>query len=231
MKRSEINTIMRDADEFIRSCGLYLPPFAYWSPDDWTTKGDEVREIVDNNLGWDITDWGTGDYEHNGLFLFTVRNGHPDNLKNGVGKLYAEKFLIVDPGQVTPLHYHWHKVEDFINRGGGKLVMELYNATPKGELDDTPVTVSIDGIQRTFKPGELIELNPGDSITLPVEVYHKFWGAEKRVLVGEISNVNDDNNDNRFYETVGRFANIEDEDEPPLHLLVNDYRKYYQPSA
>ena len=228
MKRSEINAIMRDADAFIRQCGLYLPAFAYWTPDEWQDKGSEVSEIVENNMGWDITDWGTNDYTHNGLFLFTVRNGHPNNLKTGNGKLYAEKLLVVDPDQVTPLHYHWHKVEDFINRGGGKLIMELYNATPDGGLDDTPVTISLDGVKRTMKAGELIELGPGESITLPVEVYHKFWGAEKRVLVGEISNVNDDNNDNRFYEPVGRFARIENEDEPPLHLLVTDYPRYYR---
>lgn len=230
MKRSEINAIMRDAEAFIRQCGFILPPFAYWTPHDWTTKGPEVSEIVENNLGWDITDWGMNDYAHYGLFLFTVRNGHPNNLRSGKGKLYAEKLLVVDPGQVTPLHYHWFKVEDFINRGGGKLIMELYNATPDGQLADTPVTVSIDGVKRTVKPGELIELSPGESITLPVEVYHKFWGGEKRLLIGEISNVNDDNNDNRFYEPVGRFPAIEAEDEPPLHLLVNDYGQYYRGS-
>jgi D-lyxose ketol-isomerase len=227
MKRSQINAIMQDADDFIRSCGFLLPPFAYWTPDNWRAKGPEVREIVDNNLGWDITDWGTGDYARNGLFLFTVRNGHPDNLRSGKGKLYAEKLLVVDDGQVTPLHFHWHKVEDFINRGGGQLVMELYNSTPDEGLDDSDVTVSIDGVQRTVHAGELIELNPGESITLHTGLYHKFWGSGQRVLVGEISNVNDDNNDNRFYEAVGRFPDIEAEDEPPLHLLVNDYPAYY----
>ncbi len=33
--------------------------------------------------------------------------------------------------------------------------------------------------------------------------------------------VNDDNHDNRFYDPVGRFPQIE-EDEPPIHLLCND---------
>lgn len=227
MKRSEINVIMKDAEAFIRECGFLLPAFAYWTPTDWQQKGPEASEIVRNGLGWDITDWGMGDYENNGLFLFTVRNGHPDNLKSGKGKLYAEKLLVVDPDQLTPLHYHWNKVEDFINRGGGKLIMQLYNVAPGNELADTDVTVSLDGVERTVKAGEHIELNPGESITLPVEVYHKFWGAEKRVLVGEISNVNDDNHDNHFYEPIGRFPDIELEDEDPLYLLVNDYPKYY----
>lgn len=69
-------------------------------------------------------------------------------------------------------------------------------------------------------------LTPGESITLEPYCYHKFWGAESRVLVGEVSKVNDDNTDNRFYEPVGRFPAIE-EDEAPLHLLVNDYERYY----
>jgi D-lyxose ketol-isomerase len=48
------------------------------------------------------------------------------------------------------------------------------------------------------------------------------------VLCGEVSLVNDDHTDNRFYEPAGRFPEIE-EDEPPLHLLVTDYVHYYHP--
>ena len=42
------------------------------------------------------------------------------------------------------------------------------------------------------------------------------------VLLGEVSQVNDDNTDNRFYEPVGRFPAIE-EDEPPYRLLCGEY--------
>ena len=42
------------------------------------------------------------------------------------------------------------------------------------------------------------------------------------MLVGEVSQVNDDFSDNRFYEAVGRFPSI-DEDEAPWRLLVSDY--------
>ena len=41
MKRSEINNIIHQADGFIRSQGFHLPPFAYWSPEDWENKGAE----------------------------------------------------------------------------------------------------------------------------------------------------------------------------------------------
>ena len=230
MKRSEVNTIMRDADAFLKEHKFWLPPFAYWTPRDWAAKGGEVREIVDRQLGWDITDFGSGDFERVGLFLFTLRNGTPENLRTGRGKLYAEKIMVVGVGQVTPLHFHWDKTEDIINRGGGKLAMQLYNATEDEGLADTDVVVSMDGVLRTVEAGGTAVLNPGESITLPPCGYHKFWGVESRVLVGEVSVVNNDNTDNRFYELNGRFPQIE-EDEVPLHLLVNDYARYYRPGG
>jgi D-lyxose ketol-isomerase len=227
MKRSEINAIMRDADAFLEERRFHLPPFAYWTPEEWTTRGEEVREIVERRLGWDITDFGQGDYRKVGLFIFTLRNGSPENLAMRQGKTYAEKILIVDPGQVTPLHFHWVKMEDIINRGGGELVVQLYNTTPDESLADGEVTISIDGVERTVEAGQTIVLSPGESVTLPPHCYHSFWGAGARVLVGEVSLVNDDYVDNRFHESVGRFPEIE-EDQPPLHLLVNDYERYYQ---
>jgi D-lyxose ketol-isomerase len=142
MKRSEVNAIIQEADAFIRSRGFHLPPFAYWTPQVWATKGPEVREIVERGLGWDITDFGSGDYRKIGLAVFTIRNGHPENLKRMRGKLYCEKVLVVGVDQVTPMHFHWTKTEDIINRGGGNLVIQLYNATPDEGLADTDVTVS-----------------------------------------------------------------------------------------
>ncbi len=55
-------------------------------------------------------------------------------------------------------------------------------------------------------------------------MYHRFYGekGKGKVLIGEVSAVNDDNNDNHFYEEVGRFPNIE-EDVPPTHILISDY--------
>jgi D-lyxose ketol-isomerase len=226
MKRSEINAIMREADAFIKQHNFYLPPFAYWTTKDWAAKGEEVQEIVNNKLGWDITDFGRGDYEKYGLFLFTVRNGTLEALQQGKGKVYAEKIMIVSVDQMTPMHFHWTKTEDIINRGGGKLAIQLYNATEDEKLADTEVIVSMDGVTHTVKAGTTLFLKPGESITLLPYHYHKFWGIEDRVLVGEVSAVNDDDVDNCFYEKVGRFPEVE-EDEPPLHLLVNDYEKYY----
>ncbi len=230
MKRSQVNTIISEADAFAREHQFYLPPFAYWTPDNWRAQDESVREIAEHGLGWDITDFGQGRYSELGLCLFTIRNGSPANLKTGRGKIYAEKLLIVGENQVTPFHYHWVKTEDIINRGGGTLMLQLYNSTEDGGLADTDITVSTDGRVRHLPAGAIVALVHGESITLPTGLYHKFWGEGGTVLVTEVSMVNDDHTDNRFYEPVGRFSEIE-EDEPPLHLLVNDYGRYYQHMA
>ena len=75
---------------------FHLPPFAHWTPEEWTRKGPEAAEIAAHNLGWDITDFGRGDFHNFGLSLFTIRNGNPLNLDACTGKVYAEKLLIVE---------------------------------------------------------------------------------------------------------------------------------------
>jgi len=225
MKRSTINAIMCRANDFIRERGYYLPPFAYWTPTEWQNKGREVQEICESGMGWDITDFGKGDFTRWGLFLFTVRNGRPQNWQDRTGKLYCEKLLIAEDRQATPMHFHWAKMEDIINRGGALMAIQLYNAGPGDELADTPVRVSLDGVEREVAAGTILRLEPGESITLTQGMYHTFWAEGGRTLIGEVSLVNDDTADNRFLESVGRFPQIE-EDEPPLHLLVTDYPRY-----
>lgn len=222
MKRSEINNIMREAIEFLDRMNFKLPPYAFWGPEEWKDKGAEYDEIRDNMLGWDITDFGSGDYRKVGLLMFTLRNGN-FNLPQYI-KPYAEKLLIVKEEQVTPYHFHWSKMEDIINRGGGNLLVKVYNSTESGEFGNNPVLVSVDGRNYSVEAGTVIKLTPGESITLPNGQYHKFWGEKGAgtVLVGEVSKVNDDRVDNRFYEKTGRFPQIE-EDEAPLHLLCNEY--------
>jgi D-lyxose ketol-isomerase len=227
MKRSEINAIMRAADAFFTRQGFHLPPFAYWSPQDWARKGEEVSEIVDRRLGWDITDFGMGKFCKCGLAIFTLRNGPAEDLKRGKGKLYCEKVLMIKHDQVCPFHFHWHKMEDIINRGGGDLVIQVYNSTPDEGVADTPVTLSRDGVRTTFDAGSEIRLQPGESLTLPPYCYHKLWGWRQDVMVVEVSLVNDDDHDNRFLRPIGRFSQIE-EDERPLFLLRNDYERYWK---
>jgi D-lyxose ketol-isomerase len=223
MKRSEINQIIRKAESFMASKQFILPPWAYWNVEEWKNNRTAAAEVTGNMLGWDITDFGSGDFYRRGLFLFTLRNGKYKVDK----KPYAEKIMIVEEHQETPMHYHWSKMEDIICRGGGNLVIELYNSTADSKLDTTPVVVKVDGIVREVEPGGKVILTPGESICLEQGVYHRFYGEEGRgtVLVGEVSAVNDDANDNCFLEPVGRFP-VVDEDEQPVHLLVSDYQNF-----
>ena len=224
MKRSVVNDILTESDAFIRSHGFVLPPFAYWSPDEMKARtGSDSPMIRDHMLGWDITDYGQGDYENLGLFLFTVRNGNAANVAAGMGMLYAEKLLISDEMQISPMHRHIKKTEDIINRGGGDLVLELFKADAEGQIDEAAeVAVLTDGAMRTMGPGARLRLKPGESVTLEPDTWHAFWGENGKVLIGEVSNVNDDRTDNIFRESIGRFSEIE-EDAAPKHLLVSDY--------
>ena len=220
MKRSELNQIMRDAVKFIASFKFALPPFVTWTMDEWQNKNSEYDEIKDNMLGWDITDFGSGDFHKVGLLMITLRNGNFHNPK--YVKPYAEKLLISEEGQVTPYHFHWKKMEDIINRGGGTLVVKCYNSDENGEMLDTPVTIYMDGRAFVVPAGQRIEVGVGESITLPTGQYHTFWAEGGPCLIGEVSKTNDDNVDNRFYEKVGRFPTIE-EDEPILYPLFSEY--------
>ena len=132
MKRSEVNEIMRAADDFIRSFGFILPPFAYWTPDEM--KARHTPGIVEARLGWDITDYGQGDFAGKGLFLFTVRNGSEEDLRRGGGMCYAEKIMISRRDQISPMHRHIVKAEDIINRGGATLALKLHNSDADGNL-------------------------------------------------------------------------------------------------
>ena len=224
MKRSEINRIINEGRAFFDKNNFYLPEWGYWSPEEWKLRKMELySEVFEHNLGWDITDFGSGDFTKRGLVLFTIRNGSSANK----GKTYCEKIMIVEEEQETPLHYHWHKTEDIINRGGGNLVMELFASNNDGEVTKDNVTVSIDGGLKELKPGEKLFLSPGQSICLTPGLYHRFYGesGSGKVLTGEVSTVNDDAHDNRFYQEIGRFPDIE-EDEAPVHFLVSDYSRF-----
>ena len=222
MKRSEINHEIREAERFFASLNFHLPKFAFWTPEEFRAHGAEIREIRDCKLGWDVTDFGRGDFRKEGLFLFTIRNGITGS--SLYPKPYAEKIMISRSNQKTLMHCHELKREDIINRGGGVLVFELYNRVgATKQLADTPVSLVRDGERIEVAPGALLKLGPGESITLEPNVFHAFYAEEgSDVMIGEVSSVNDDLTDNVFYEPQLRFPEIE-EDEAPYRLLVSDY--------
>ncbi len=240
MKRSQINLVIDQAIAFFDEQNWNLPPFASFSPQKWKSiqknpeLGTSYDEVFQKSLGWDVTDFGFGRFNEIGLTLFTIRNGESKGPRT-----YAEKAMVVGENQVTPWHYHWEKAEDIINRAGGNLVVELYNADPCDNFDPesewTPGTWDIeshieilrDGIRMNLKPGEKIVLSPGESVTLTPRLYHTFYGepGSGKVLVGEVSRVNDDELDNRFYEKLPRYSPVV-EDETPRYILCNEYYLY-----
>ncbi len=224
MKRSRINEAIKRMEEMVCKHGFKLPPFCSFTPEDWADKGKEYDEIRDNMLGWDITDYGEGNFEKTGFSLITLRNG---NVKiDKYRKPYAEKLLMLEDGQYAPMHFHWSKMEDIINRGGGNVLIRLYNSTADGGFDETNVKVCADGREYYVPAGTQVKLTPGESITIYPYLYHDFSVEEGTgaVLLGEVSMCNDDTNDNRFYEKIGRFPAIE-EDDSPYRLLCGEYPK------
>lgn len=228
MKRSCINAAIRDALEFFVAHHFALPPFARFSLEDWQRERAAADEIFDLALGWDVTTFGGNDFEKMGLLLFTLRNGRAGSAQ--YPKPYAEKIMVVREGQVTPRHFHWNKREDIINRGGGNLVIELFRADPaRNALDPAggAFPISVNSLRREMATGDKLILRPGDSVCLEPIHAHTFYGEPGRgkVLVGEVSMVNDDANDNCFVDGMPRFDEIE-EDEPPAFLLGGDYAKW-----
>lgn len=226
MKRSELNRVIDYTVCAARKYQFPLPPFAYYTLEDWKNLQEDQREIVDNMLGWDVTDFGMNDFMHIGLTIFTFRNGNFEQ-KEKYPKPYCEKLLFVNDGQVLPFHFHWYKMEDIINRGGGTLKVTLYNSDDAEEFAASDVVVRMDGRQVTVKAGGSVLLEPGQSITLRQGQYHKWQGIPGTgdIMLFEVSTTNDDRVDNRFYDAKSRLPEIE-EDALPKYLLFKDYEKY-----
>ena len=223
MKRSEINAAIGWAKDVLARNNIRLPALAYWSPDELRARAAELGTVRRLELGWDITDFGSGDFGKVGAVLYTVRNGLADD--PSVGVPYCEKYILMKDGQHLPNHYHVFKSEDIINRAGGEISVRLWNADrASGRMLESDVMVMMDGIERRFRPGEEIIVRKGESITLAPYIAHVFGPrpGSGDVVVGEVSKVNDDHTDNYFLDPVARFADI-DEDEAPVHLLCNEY--------
>jgi D-lyxose ketol-isomerase len=209
MKRSEINSAVDWAIRLLEKNNFKLPHFAYWDMETWKENKagiDVIRRVM---LGWDITDYGQGNFEKLGTVLYTIRNGD------------------VTDSSVGTTHYHVKKTEDIINRGGGVLALKLYNSNMDGTLDvKNDVVVYMDGIRNVVRPDETLLVYPGNSMTITPYMYHKFWAFEGKgdLIVGEVSSINDDNTDNYFLEKCPRFSNIE-EDEMVKYPLCNEYAK------
>ena len=225
MKRSEINSAIKWAITLLEENNFKLPSFAYWSMQNWEEHPKEIVTIKKAMLGWDVTDYGRGEFDKLGGVLFTIRNGDINDRE--IGTPYAEKLILLKEGQYMPTHYHYTKTEDIINRSGGMIAVKLYNAVDEKTLDfKNNVTVYMDGIKNTIKAGETFFVESGNSLTITPYMFHMFGAAKGYgdLIVGEVSSINDDNVDNNFIEDLTRFINIE-EDEPIMYPLCNEYSK------
>jgi D-lyxose ketol-isomerase len=221
MLRSAIDGAIDATRAFAAQSNFALPDFAAWSRDEWLGQVDRLGPTLARGLGWDVTDFGRGDFPRYGLCLCTIRNGNVSEVDRNTAQTYAEKFMVVEIGQETPFHLHPRKTEDIINRGGGVLRVEIHPADGS-RLGSGATTTLVDGIETDVAAGEGILIRPGQSIQIPSGVFHRFWAEGERVLGGEVSAVNDDTNDNVFLEQFPRYATIE-EDAPARYLLVGEY--------
>ena len=226
MKRSQVNEAVTRAMDTLDASGIRLPAFGYWTMAEWLSRAGSTADLRAIGLGWDVTDFGSGCFDRTGSVLFTLRNGSPSN--PAAGTPYAEKLIVQrhETEQEIPFHFHRAKTEDIINRGGGTLSVQLYNATPEGRLDvDGEIRARFDGVWRTLPAGSVVDIERGCSVTMHPGLYHRFWAKRGAgdLVVGEVSSVNDDVADNFFLDSH-RFASIE-EDVAPLVPLCNEYAR------
>ncbi len=220
MKRSEINQAIIDAKSMMEEYSWVLPQWGYWSKAEYLEQPITSKYLKEHQMGWDVTDFGKGVFNEQGITLFCIRNGIQGNVND---KPYAEKLLFMQEGQEIPFHSHKIKLEDIINRGGGDLAIEFLEVDEKDQELLNKINVLVDGEKISLDPHEPLILKRGQSVTVDRNIFHRFYAVKGSgmVMAGEVSQVNDDNNDNYFLEPIGRFSEI-NEDEPTLHPLWNE---------
>jgi D-lyxose ketol-isomerase len=225
MRRSFIN---RRIEAMLELCDRHrykLPPFADWDEARYRAQAAPARRVREAGLGWNVVEFSPGAYDRRGLTLFTSRMGDWRGLAAGGGRLYAEKAIMAEDGQITPHHYHIVKTEDVLNRGGARFVVELFKVDVRGVRLNEWFTVLKDVEALDLAPGARVVLEPGESLTLEPFIAHSFWAEGGAVLAGEISLANDDATDNYFLPPLGPFAPIE-EDAPMRYVTVRDHARF-----
>lgn len=215
MKRSAINAALTEARATCAAHQFKLPRWADWTLADHRANAEQSRFLTERQIGWDVTDFGSGDFARRGLALLCIRNGIQGDVAE---RPYAEKLLFVGEDQETPFHCHKVKLEDIIVRGGGNLMVEF---TAQGSIPGWEQP-RIDGLAVDPFAGP-IRITPGNSITIPRGLQHRFYGevGHGPVFVAEVSQCNDDRGDNFFLEPLGRFSTVA-EDETVLWPLWNE---------
>jgi len=219
MQRSRINAAIEEAIGQARRHGLPLPRFAVESNETLASKGEAFDEARACGLGWNVTDFGSGNFEKMGLVTLNLRSGNP-SFPAYAGKVYSEKLLFLGPQQRVPMHYHAARIEDVICCAGEKFYVAVYSRAANGEISDGATDVSIDGERRKVPCGDAINLKPGDSICLTPGLLHEFYTGDEPVILRAIATVSDDAEDMLFVdgEDHERYPDIVD-DVPADHLM------------
>jgi len=215
MKRSEINLQIKKFISFAEKQGFNFPKFQ-------TKSSSVLKELKARKLGFDITDFGSGEFEKTGLSLFTLRNGNP-NEDHTIP--YCEKVMFLYPNQKTPCHFHKAKTEDIFVRGGSDLIVKLWPSNSYNKEFGQKMNILFNGSKyREIVSGEEIRLRPGETVTLTPAEAHEFFSDPngKGTLIGEVSTFNNDDNDNYFLDKIFRFPEIE-EDGKKEYMLISDY--------
>ncbi len=113
MKRSEIDGAIDRARDLAAAHRFALPPFATWGRAEWLRRLDEMAPTLRRGIGWDVTDFGRGDFARFGLTLCTLRNGSLVERDAGVGETFAEKLMMVEVGQETPFHLRFKTIRQY----------------------------------------------------------------------------------------------------------------------
>jgi D-lyxose ketol-isomerase len=188
MRRSTINRAYRDALACFRRYSWYLPASPHW----------------------DITDFGLGNFERNGLVLLNLAS-EPE---------YCEKLMYARTGQETPCHAHRRKKEDIICRIG-TLEVALWPRRPEGLPGAVYFSVRVDGNAVNVLAGSPLTLAAGSRVTIEAGVWHSFRPTSPECIIGEVSTANDDLTDNLFLDPrVGRFAVIEEDEASEVTLVA-----------
>jgi D-lyxose ketol-isomerase len=172
MKRSQINSALKEMEGMCKKHFCFLPPFCDFTPEDWKRKGHDYDEVRDCMLGWDVTDYGVGKFDELGFALVTIRNGNR-LMADRYPKVYAEKLLYLKEKQYFAQPLSLVQNGGYHQQGGGNVLIRVYNSLADESVDrKSDVTVHTDGRAYVVPAGTQIRLTPGESIHVYQHLYH-----------------------------------------------------------
>ncbi len=91
MKRSFIDARIEAMAALCERYGVRLPPFAWWSEENYRAAPEAARRITQASLGWNIVEFRPGAFAAEGLGVFTLRMGDWRQLAPGAAASTRKK--------------------------------------------------------------------------------------------------------------------------------------------